>query len=302
MAMPPSPGPGPVSELHAAAPPPPARDLPQNGGAVRATRSHDRGGRDHTEQRAAALLMLTRMHRLDPGDPEHRRLRDQVIAEYMPYARHLAMRYAAGGRLARDLCQVAYLGLIKSVDRFDPNHGAAFLTYATPTILGELKCYFRDSSWAVHVPRRIQELSNDVRPVTETLVQRLHRNPTVPELAALLGADPPEILAALMAADLSHVHSLDLPAGTDQEAGAAYGDLLGAEDPGIQNVVDRETLRPLLARLPPRDKHILYLSFFRGMTQEQIGAELGVTQMQVSRLLSAILQRLRLGADCEPAP
>ncbi len=301
MTMPRFPSPGYVSGLHSA-PTPPARDLPQDGDAGRATRSDERGGHDHTEQRAAALLTLARMHQLDPGDPEHGTLRGQMIAEYMPYARHLAMRYAAGGRLTKDLCQVAYVGLVKSVDRFDPNHGSAFLSFATPTILGELKRYFRDSSWAVHVPRRIQELSNDVQPVTETLTQRLHRNPTIPELAALLGADPHEVLDAVKAADLRHVHSLDLPIGTDQDAGAAYGDLLGAEDPGIQSVVDRETLRPLLARLPLRDKHILYLSFFRGMTQEQIGAELGVTQMQVSRLLSAILQRLRLGADCEPAP
>ena len=300
MAIPHLPDPGRVSALPST-PAAPACDRPQGNGAGRAVRTHDRAGRDRTAQRAAARLMLARMRRLAPGDPEHGTLREQVIAEYMSYARHLAARYAFGGRITEDLYQVAYVGLVKSVDRFDPDQGAAFLSFAKPTILGELKHYFRECSWAVHVPRRIQDLSSDMRPVAETLSQRFQRDPTVPELAALLGTDPHEVIDAIKAADLHHVDSLDLPAGTDEDAGTAYGDLLGAEDPGIQNVVDRETLRPLLARLPPRDKRILHLAFFRGMTQEQIGAELGVTQMQVSRLLSAILRRLRLGADREAA-
>jgi RNA polymerase sigma-B factor len=275
----------------------PARDLPHDFGAGRATRIYDRGGRDRTAQRATALVMLARMRRLNPGDPEHAALRERVIAEYMAYARHLAARYAVDGQLAEDLCQVAYVGLVKSVDGFDPDYGAAFLSYATPTILGELKRYFRDSSWAVHVPRRIQELSSDVRPATEALAQRLQRSPTIPELATLLGNDPREVIDAIEAAGLHHVDSLDLPVGADQSTGAVYGDLLGADDPGIQNIVDRETLRPLLARLTRRDKRILHLSFFREMTQVQIGAELGVSQMQVSRLLSTILQQLRQSAE-----
>jgi RNA polymerase sigma-B factor len=300
MAMPRLPSPGHVSVLHAT-PMPPAHGLPQGSRAGRVARTHDRSGHDRTAQRAATLLMLARMHRLDPDDPEHRALRERVIAEYMSYARHLAARYAVGGQASEDLCQVAYVGLIKSVDGFNPDYGATFLGYATPTILGELKRHFRDSSWAVHVPRRIQELSSQVRPITENVAQRLHRDPTIPELAALLGTGPREVLDAIKATGLHYVDSLDLPVSTDQSTGVTHGDLLGAEDPGMQNVVDRETLRPLLARLPVRDKRILHLSFFRGMTQEQIGAELGVTQMQVSRLLSAILQRLRLGADSEAA-
>jgi RNA polymerase sigma-B factor len=265
--------------------------------ATAARDGYDRGGRDRTAQRAAALLMLVRMHQIEPGESEHGALRERVITEYMPYARHLAVRYAAGGQLAEDLRQVAYVGLVKSVDNFDPDYGAAFLSYATPMILGELKRYFRDSTWAVRVPRRIQELSGEVRPVTEALAQRLHRTPTTAELAELLGADPGEILEAIDAAGLHQLDSLDMPLRTDQGMGEAYGDLLGAEDPGMQNVVDRETLRPLLARLPVRDKRILHLSFFRGMTQEQIGTELGVSQMQISRLLAAILRRLRQGTE-----
>lgn len=274
------------------------REVPQ-GVAETARNGFDRRGRDRTAQRAAALLMLVRMQQIDPGDPEHGTLRERVIAEYMPYARHLAARYTAGGQFAEDLRQVAYVGLVKAVDNFDPDYGAAFLSYATPMIIGELKRYFRDSTWAVHVPRRIQELSGEVRPVIETLAQRLHRSPTIPELAGLLGAEPREVLEAIDATGLRHIDSLDMPLRTDQGTGDAYGDLLGSEDPGMQNVVDRETLRPLLALLPARDKRILHLSFFRGMTQEQIGTELGVSQMQISRLLAAILQRLRQGADCE---
>jgi RNA polymerase sigma-B factor len=264
---------------------------------VLVARGYDRNGRDRTAERAAALLMLVRMHELGAGHPEYAVLRERVIAEYMSYARHLALRYAAAGRGADDLRQVAYVGLIKAVDNFDPGFGAAFLSYATPTILGELKRYFRDHTWAVHVPRRIQELNGQVQPVTEALTQRLHREPTIREIAGILVADPGEVLDAINATGLHFLDSLDLPVSTDQSTSMSYGDLIGAEDPGIQNVVDRETLRPLLAGLPARDKRILHLSFFGGMSQAQIGSELGVSQMQISRLLSGILLRLREGVD-----
>ena len=279
----------------------PVPGLPQRGLALRVPQNHDRHGRDRTAQRAAALLMLARMHQVEPGGPEHAALRDLVIAEYMPYARHLAVRYAAGGRIGEDLRQVAYLGLIKAVDNFDPEYGAAFLSYATPMILGEIKRYFRDHSWAVHVPRRIQELNGRVHPAAEALTQRLRRAPTVRELAGILVAEPGDVLDAMEATGLHHLDSLDMPVDATRSAAFSYGDLLGAEDPAIQNVVDRETLRPLLALLPARDKRILHLSFFGGMTQQQIGTELGVSQMQISRLLTAILKRLRQGVDREAA-
>jgi RNA polymerase sigma-B factor len=271
----------------------PPRGSPRLDGAHRTSSPYDRRGRDRTAQRAAALLRLVRMHQLKLSDPEHTKLRELVIDEYMAYARHLAARYDAGGQFAEDLHQVAYEGLVKAVDNFDPDYGAAFLSYATPMILGELKRYFRDTSWAVHVPRRIQELSSDVRPLTEALTHRLCRNPTALELAASLDAEPRDIRDAIDAGGLHHVASLDMPVGTDQNPDTAFGDLVGAEDPGIQNVLDRETLRPLLARLPSRDKRILHLSFFQQLTQAQIGVELGVSQMQISRLLAAILDRLR---------
>jgi RNA polymerase sigma-B factor len=280
----------------------PTREVAQHGGASRTANGYDRRSHDRTAQRAAALLMLVRMHQLEPGDPERAKLRERVIAEYMPYARHLAARYGAGGPPAEDLYQVAYMGLVKAVDRFDPGYGVAFLGYATPVILGELKRHFRDHSWAVHVPRRIQELSGQVQSAAEAAAQLLHRDPTVRELAGILGADPSELIDAIKAKGLHHLDSLDMPLDPNQGAGTTCGDLLGADDPGIQVVVDRETLRPLLARLPVRDKRILHLSYFCGMTQAQIGTELGVSQMQISRLLTAILQGLRQGAHRETAP
>ena len=279
----------------------PISEFRQHAIAGRNPRDYDRRGRDRTAQRAAALVMLVRMREIEPGGAEHAALRERVIAEYMPYARHLAMRYAAGGRIGEDLRQVSYVGLIKAVDNFDPGHGAAFLSYATPMILGELKRYFRDHTWAVHVPRRIQELNGQVRPAAEALTQRLRREPTVRELAGVLVADPGEVLDAIEATGLHHLDSLDMPVTANHSTGVSYGDLLGAEDPGMQNVVDRETLRPLLARLPARDKRILHLSFFGELSQQQIGTELGVSQMQISRLLSGILKRLRQAADCEAA-
>ena len=262
-------------------------------------RTHDRSGRDRSAQRAAELLMLEGMHRLDSGDPERAPLRRQVIAQYMPYARYLASRYDSGHIPAEDLHQVAYVGLVKAVDNFDPDFGCAFLSYATPMITGELKRYFRDHSWAVHVPRRIQELCGDVRPAVETLQQRLKREPTTVELAGLLGAEPRDVLDAIDAAGLRTSVSLDVPIDTGEGSGTLLGDLFGADDPGIQSVVDRETLRPLLARLTPREKQILLMTFYKEMSQTQIGAELGVSQMQISRLLAAILAGLRRRAGAE---
>lgn len=265
----------------------------------RTRRGLDRAGRDRTDQRAAALRSLDRMHRLALGDAERGTLRDAVIAEYMHYARHVAGRYGVYGPSAEDFLQTAYVGLVKAVDNFDPDFGAGFLAYATPTILGELKRYFRDTTWMVHVPRHIQELSTGVGVATETLLQRLKREPTVDELAVVLGADRAEVIDAIAATGLHAVGSLDLPTATEDGEGSVLSDLLGADDREFQNIVDRETLRPLLATLSAREKQILLMRFFRSMTQTEIGKELGVSQMQVSRLLTEILGRLRTRAGCD---
>jgi RNA polymerase sigma-B factor len=257
----------------------------------------DRGGPE-----AAAQELLVRLRRLEPDDPRRVRLREQAITEYMPFAGRVASRYFNRGQPAEDLRQVAYLGLLKAVDGFDPDYGAAFLAYATPLIRGELRRYFRDFSWVVHVPRRIQELCMEVGPATETLRQRLNRDPTPGELAVSLGVGSREVLDAIGAAGLHRVAALDPRAEPDDEPGPTLGDLLGADDPGYQHVVDRETLKPLLMELPPDAKLILLMTYFHGMPQRQIGRQIGVSQMQVSRLLNSILATLRRRASPEAAP
>jgi RNA polymerase sigma-B factor len=251
------------------------------------------------QARAATLRLLCEMAALPADAPERAAIREAVIADHMPYARYLANRYGAHGDQGEDLLQVAYLGLVKAVDNFDPAFGTAFLTYATPMIVGEIKRYYRDATWAVHVPRRMQELASGLRAATEQLTHDLGRSPSVDELAARLRATPEEVVDAIDAAGAYTTASLDAPVETDgpNSEGSALGELLGDDDPGIAEVVDRETLKPLIAALPARDKRILLMRYFRGMTQAQIGEELGVSQMQVSRLLSRILRQLRAGTQ-----
>lgn len=216
---------------------------------------HDRRGRDRTAQRADALLTLVRMRQVESGGREHTTLRESVIVEYMSYDRHLAVRYAGRGRIGEDLRQVACVGLIKTIDDFDPEHGTAFLSYATPTILGELKRYFRDRARAVHVPRGVQELNGRMQPATDVLTQHLHRAPTVPEIAGIQLADPGDVLEAIDATGLHHLDSF----GYAGQRASKYGSLVRRParrggGPGMQRVVERETLRPLLARLPARNR------------------------------------------------
>jgi RNA polymerase sigma-B factor len=248
----------------------------------------------HAERRAETMRVFHRMKELPADDPERTRLRDAVIEDHMPYARHIAARYAGRGEAVEDFVQVAYVGLVKATDNFDPDYGTAFLGYATPMIIGEIKRYFRDATWDVHVPRRMQELSGALRKAAETLTHDLGRSPTMAELAEKLNATPEEITEALDAAEAYTTASLDRPVQSDSES-APLAEFLGEEDPRFEAVVDREVLKPLLADLDERDKRILMMRFFRGMSQSEIGAQLGVSQMQVSRLLARILEQLRAG-------
>ena len=249
---------------------------------------------DRTEQRAETMRVLTRMAALPADDPERARLRDEVVEDHMPYARHIAQRYGGRGASGEDFEQVAYLGLVKAVDNFDPEHGTGFLGYATPMIIGEIKRYFRDATWGVHVPRRMQELSGALRKATDTLTHDLGREPTIAELARHLGAEPEEIVEAIDAAGAYTTASLDHPVNSEEQ-GASLLDFMGEEDAGFDAVIDHQVLTELLTRLSERDKRILLMRYFRGMTQAEIGEELGVSQMQISRLLSRILKELRAG-------
>jgi RNA polymerase sigma-B factor len=220
-------------------------------------------------------------------------VRNQLVRRYLPLASRLASRYARSPDGADELRQVAYLGLIKAVDRYDPARGASFVSFATPTILGELKRHLRDTRWAVHVPRDLQELAQRVVRQTDQLTPELGRAPTIREVADAMGLDPEEVVEARGALTGMDASSLDLPASADGESDETTGDRVGTVDDGYELVEDRETVACALARLPERQRRALRLRFADDMTQAEIGAVLGVSQMHVSRLLRRSLDQLR---------
>jgi RNA polymerase sigma-B factor len=243
------------------------------------------------QDRSAARALFVRLRSLESGTPEYGELRDRLVRMHLPLVEHLARRFRNRGEPLDDLTQVATIGLIKSVDRFDPDRGVEFSTYATPTVVGEIKRHFRDKGWAVRVPRRLQELRLSLTTATAELSQTHGRSPTVHELAAKLGISEEEVLEGLESANAYSTLSLDVP-DTDDES-PAVADTLGAEDEALEGVEYRESLKPLLEDLPPREKRILLLRFFGNMTQSQIAQEVGISQMHVSRLLARTLAQLR---------
>ncbi|MGW7586774.1 SigB/SigF/SigG family RNA polymerase sigma factor [Kitasatospora sp. NPDC054768] len=255
--------------------------------AVPAQGSHRTGAPD----REAARALFVRLSVLPEGSPERVELRNQLVRMHIPLVEHLARRFRNRGEPLDDLTQVATIGLIKSVDRFDHERGVEFSTYATPTIVGEIKRHFRDKGWAVRVPRRLQELRLSLTTATSELSQRHGRSPTVHELAEHLGISEEDVLEGLESANAYSTLSLDVPDSDDESP--AVADTLGATDEALEGVEYRESLKPLLAQLPPREQKILVLRFFRNMTQSQIAAEVGISQMHVSRLLARTLAQLR---------
>ena len=229
------------------------------------------------------------------GDPK---VRDELVRMHLPLVEYLARRFRNRGEPLEDLVQVATIGLIKSVDRFDLERGVEFSTYATPTIVGEIKRHFRDKGWAIRVPRRLQELKLALTKATSDLSQTLGRAPTVAELAGHLKLSEEEILEGLESANAYSAISLDTPDSGDDDA-PAIADTLGQFDEALEGVEYRESLKPLLDKLPAREKRILMLRFFGNMTQSQIAAELGISQMHVSRLLARTLAQLRQGLLAE---
>jgi RNA polymerase sigma-B factor len=252
--------------------------------AVQVTRHdpHDRSG---------ARALFIELRTLKDGSVEYAELRNRLVRMHLPLVEHLARRFRNRGEPLDDLTQVATIGLIKSVDRFDPERGVEFSTYATPTVVGEIKRHFRDKGWAVRVPRRLQELRLALTTATAELSQRHGRSPTVHELAEKLGISEEEVLEGLESANAYSTLSLDVP-DTDDES-PAVADTLGAYDEALEGVEYRESLKPLLEDLPPREKRILLLRFFGNMTQSQIAQEVGISQMHVSRLLARTLAQLR---------
>ena len=230
----------------------------------------------------------------DADSPEHRRARDELVTIHLPLVHYLARRFRDRGEPLEDLVQVGTIGLIKAVDRFDPERGVEFSTYATPTIVGEIKRHFRDKGWAIRVPRRLQELRISIGQATAELSQKSGRSPTVAELAEQIGVSEDEIIEGLEGAQAYSTSSLDAQVGGDDDS-PMLADRLGADDPDLEGVEYRESLKPLLAALPARERRILVLRFFHGMTQSQIAEEVGISQMHVSRLLAKSLAQLREG-------
>ncbi len=255
--------------------------------------SGTQGGHAHhdPQDRSGARAMFLELRTLQDGTPEYAELRNRLVRMHLPLVEHLARRFRNRGEPLDDLTQVATIGLIKSVDRFDPDRGVEFSTYATPTVVGEIKRHFRDKGWAVRVPRRLQELRLSLTTATAELSQLHGRSPTVHELAEKLAISEEEVLEGLESANAYSTLSLDVP-DTDDES-PAVADTLGAEDEALEGVEYRESLKPLLEDLPPREKRILLLRFFGNMTQSQIAQEVGISQMHVSRLLARTLAQLR---------
>jgi RNA polymerase sigma-B factor len=220
--------------------------------------------------------------------------RAQLVERYLPLARQLARRYQNADEPLDDLIQVASLGLLKAVDRFDTSREVAFSSYAVPTIMGELKRHFRDRTWSLRVPRELQEMALRTDRAVARLAIELRRQPTVPEIAAALEASEEQVLEALAAASAYRAGSLDAPrSGTDGAAGESLGEALGVDEDGFHDAESRATLQPLLARISKRERLVLRLRFAEDLTQAEIGARLGVSQMQVSRMIRQALARLR---------
>ena len=222
--------------------------------------------------------------------------RDDLVRLHLPLVEHCARRFRNRGEPYEDLVQVGTIGLIKSVDRFDVDRGVEFSTYATPTIIGEIKRHFRDKGWAIRVPRRLQELRMQISGATADLTQSLGRSPTPSELAERIGCSVEDVIEGIESSNAYSTLSLD--AGDSSDDGAlSMLDTLGVDDAGLEHVDLRESIKPLLESLPAREKNILMLRFFKNMTQSQIAAEVGVSQMHVSRLLGKTLDHLREALD-----
>ena len=222
------------------------------------------------------------------------RARQELIERHLPLVRRLAQRYARRGEAVEDLTQVGVVGLIKAIDRFDGGYGVSLATYAAPNILGEIKRHFRDRGWAMRVPRDIQELNVKLHRAIDRLTVKLGRSPRVEELAGETGATPEQVLEALESSSAYSAISLsERPPGSDDDDGSNPLDAVGDDDPAYERSEDRLMLRTTLRHLPARERQILHLRFFEGLTQSEIADRVGVSQMHVSRLIRDSLGRMR---------
>lgn len=267
-------------------------DTEDTGDPSRSATSTD--GLEHVRVRSAELFGLMRHETATSA--ERSRARDDLVRLHLSLVEHCARRFRNRGEPFEDLVQVGTIGLIKAVDRFEADRGVEFSTYATPTVIGEIKRHFRDKGWAIRVPRRLQELRMQIGTATGELTQRLGRSPTPRELAQVIGCTVEEVMEGIESSQAYATLSLD--ASDDSEDGPpAMLATLGREDANLEHVEVRESIKPLLDGLGEREKRILLLRFFKNMTQSQIADEIGVSQMHVSRLLTRTLAQLRLSLE-----
>jgi RNA polymerase sigma-B factor len=237
--------------------------------------------------------MFLALRQLPAGSPEYGQQRERIVVRCLPLADHVARRFGQRGEYLDDLIQVARVGLLNAINRFDPAKGPSFIGFAIPTMMGEVRRHFRDYSWSMHVPRRLRELHVQISKTTPALVQTLGRAPTARDLSRVLGVRHDEVVQCLVAGDTYRLESLDAPVGMNSGKERSSADAVGDIDPRIEHITNREALRPLVEALPPRDREVLHMRFFESMTQSQIAERIEVSQMQVSRILAGTLQSLR---------
>jgi RNA polymerase sigma-B factor len=250
------------------------------------------------DARALSKTLFARLQSLEEGTPEYSYVRNTLVELNLALVKFAASRFRTRSEPMEDIVQVGTIGLIKAIDRFELSRGVEFPTFAMPTIVGEIKRFFRDTSWSVRVPRRLQELRLDLAKAGDELAQKLDRAPTVRELAERLKLPEHEIIEGMAASNAYTATSLDAQPAEDDPEGA-LADRIGYDDQDLEGVEYVESLKPLIAGLAPRDRQILSLRFVGNLTQSEIGEELGISQMHVSRLLSRTLSRLRRGLTVE---
>jgi RNA polymerase sigma-B factor len=274
----------------------PGRNLRPRRGAVNDDRRNG-AGNDRLARTLEERRLFSRYRRR-----HDQAAREALVQRFLPLATQLARRYHRGHEPLDDLIQVASVGLLKAIDRFDPARGTAFSSFAVPTIVGELKRHFRDKGWAMRVPRDLQDLALRVNSATDRLVHTLGRAPTVSELADDLGVTIEEVLEAHEAAAAYRADSLDGPSSDDDQDGPQVIDTLGGEEPGYLQAEHSATLEPMMSALSDREREILRLRFVEDLTQSEIGDRVGLSQMHVSRLLRQAVARLREAAQSSDEP
>lgn len=247
----------------------------------------------YSDEYADVPEMVAKLRTLAAESEEFVRQRDDIVLRCCPLADRLARHFDGRGENLDDLVQVARVGLIQAINRFDPDNGAGFVAFAVPTIMGELRRHFRDYGWKVHVPRSIRDIRQQIKGVTTELTQRLGRSPNTGELAEALSVAPEQITEGLLAANAYQPQSLDTPVVDNDDNPQSLADLLGDVDDGFERITDREAVKPVLEALPVREQRILYLRFFASKTQRQIADTIGVSQMHVSRILDRTLREIR---------